>query len=708
MSSFCAFFQICSFIVSNKVLAFAAATAMFLPIANIQAEAAAGFRDVPDNASYAEAVQYCADNGLMTGTSDTEFSPDGDTTRAMLVTILHRHEGTPSASTTAVFSDVEAGMWYSDAVNWAAENDIITGYDSEHFGPKDTLQREQIITILWRIDGENAGAETIPYSDSASISDYAKTAIAWALENGIIDASGSALEPAGNVNRAEMATMLYRYLSTQDTPNTTGPEDTSATNPSQDSSPDTAEIPDVHVTINSRSGEEFDVILYESTAASALMTQVPDTQMMLPPSYDQDGVCKYYEIPSRYLPMLGIEVESVSSVKAGDMLLAEDGKLYLYYKDADVSGEYQRIGRVVDPSGLEEKLGDSDVTFYVTQYDESAHQTGSANSAGPAPSQGIALTESVTELENGFSAVRFDGDYLFENFLQNGGASSDAELADFLQKNIAKTAGSLQINTKAFGCSTISAAGQNGTRLFGRNFDWNRCNALVVSSKPSDGYASLSTVNTDFISSAYRYGYNALPERIRTMVSLYAPLDGINEKGLCAAVLMIQDNATINQITDKPDITTTTAIRLLLNKAANVDEALRLLEQYDMHASFGYMVHFALADTTGRSVVVEYIDNKMEVIETPVVTNFYIAEGSKHGVGTQQSHTRFDILTKTLADNSVMNMEQMKDAMDSVSKDNFGEFESTEWSIVYNQNSGEAVYYHRENYDKSYLFRIGL
>ncbi len=438
------------------------------------------------------------------------------------------------------------------------------------------------------------------------------------------------------------------------------------------------------------------------------MTQVPATQMMLPSSYEQDGVCKYYEIPSRYLLMLGIEAEPVSIAKAGDMLLAEDNKLYLYYKDADISGEYQRLGRVADPSGLEEKLGDSDVTFYVTQYDEAAHQTGSANAAGPAPSkQRIVLTESVTELENGFSAVQFDGDYLFENFLQNGGASSDAELADFLQKNIAKTSGSLQFNTKAFGCSTVSAAGQNGTRLFGRNFDWNRCNALVVSSKPTDGYASLSAVNTDFIASAYRYGYNALPERIRTMVSLYAPLDGINEKGLCAAVLMIKDNATINQMTDKPNITTTTAIRLLLNKAAAVDEALRLLEQYGMHASFGYMVHFALADTTGRSVVVEYIDNKMEVTETPVVTNFYIEEGSKHGVGTQQSHTRFDILAKTLADKPVMSMEQLRDAMDSVSKDNFGEFESTEWSIVYNQNDGEAVYYHRENYDKSYLFRNG-
>ncbi len=217
----------------GKVLAFAIATAMLLPTVNIRAEAAAGFRDIPDNASYADAVQYCADNGLMTGTSSTEFSPDADTTRAMLVTILHRHAGTPSASAPAKFSDVDAGMWYYDAVNWAAENDIATGYDNEHFGPKDTLRREQSITILWRTDGENASTETIPYSDSTSISDYAKTAVAWALENDIIDASGSKFEPAKSVNRAEMATILYRYLNTRESLNTG-----STTTPPQDSHPD--------------------------------------------------------------------------------------------------------------------------------------------------------------------------------------------------------------------------------------------------------------------------------------------------------------------------------------------------------------------------------------------------------------------------------------------------------------------------------------
>lgn len=213
-------------------------------------------------------------------------------------------------------------------------------------------------------------------------------------------------------------------------------------------------------------------------------------------------------------------------------------------------------------------------------------------------------------------------------------------------------------------------------------------------------YASISTVNLGFISQAGGSLNQMLEQNdIRVLAALYAPLDGMNEKGLAVSVNMIQDNASINQNTDKPDLTTTTAVRLLLNKAASVDEALDLLRQYDLHASMGMMIHFALADTTGKGVVVEYINNEMAVTETPVVTNFYLAEAAKHGIGTQQSHERYNILTQTLADHPTMTMEDVRDVMDSVSKDDFNEFESTEWSVVFDLNTGTAYYYHRENYE---------
>ena len=118
------------------------------------------------------------------------------------------------------------------------------------------------------------------------------------------------------------------------------------------------------------------------------------------------------------------------------------------------------------------------------------------------------------------------------------------------------------------------------------------------------------------------------------------------------------------------------------------------------------MVHFAIADAAGNSVAVEYIDNEMVVMQTPVLTNFYLAEGEKQGIGTSQSHERFDILTETIEEKPSMTQMEVRDALDSVSKDNFGEFESTEWSIVFDQSALTAVYYHRENYEKAYLFQI--
>ncbi len=309
--------------------------------------------------------------------------------------------------------------------------------------------------------------------------------------------------------------------------------------------------------------------------------------------------------------------------------------------------------------------------------------------------------EEILQLENGFFAVRFDGEYYFDEFLEKGGAPSDAQVVEFLMGSLSADYG-LSFSGNPFGCSTISVKNENGGYFFGRNFDWNRCNAMIVQSAPQSEYASISTVNTDFISGI---DFSQLPDKEQAMIALYAPLDGMNEKGLTVSVNMIQDSSTISQNTDKPDITTTTAVRLLLNKAADVDEAVALLEQYDMHASMGFMVHFALADAYGNSVAVEYVNNEMIVTKTPVVTNFYIAEGEKQGIGTAQSHERYDILMKSLENNSDMDMNDVRDALSSVSKGNFGEFESTEWSIVFNQSTGEVHYYHRENYDKSYTFK---
>lgn len=321
----------------------------------------------------------------------------------------------------------------------------------------------------------------------------------------------------------------------------------------------------------------------------------------------------------------------------------------------------------------------------------------------------ISPASEIVELEDGFLAVRYDGDYGFDEFLAGGGAASDGEVVEYLAENLLSDLNLGSLLGGIFGCSTIAVQNPEGDALFGRNFDWENCEAMVVESHPENGYASLSTVNMDFIIRNVGGGMVGMAlnlDEVKTLAALYAPLDGMNEAGLAVSVNMIQDSAVIEQNTDKPDITTTTAIRLLLDQAGNVEEALKLLGQYDLHGSMGMMIHFAIADSTGRSVAVEYVDNEMIVTETPVLTNFYLAEGEKHGIGTEQSHERYDILMNRLKETPQMGMDAVRDALDSVSKDNFGEFESTEWSIVMNLSASEVRYYHRENYNRNYTFRL--
>lgn len=276
----------------------------------------------------------------------------------------------------------------------------------------------------------------------------------------------------------------------------------------------------------------------------------------------------------------------------------------------------------------------------------------------------------------------------------------------FLEHAIAEELGAAPTSSNnVFGCSFIQAPNQNGGYISGRNFDWHSSQACIVKSVPSEGYRSVSTVNKNFLS-AVGIDVSKLPETAMPFVYEYAPLDGMNEQGLCVAVLMIEDNASIDQNTGKPGLTTTIAVRVLLNKAATVDEALDILRAHDMHSSFGYMVHFALSDATGRSVAVEYVDNEMTVTETSVVTNFYLAEGSKEGIGSQQSHERYQALEDKLGSTALFDEAAMAETLESVSKRHFNDGETTEWSQIMDQQAGTVTYFHREDFSQAFVFQI--
>ena len=175
-------------------------------------EAQLPFLDVAEGAWYYDAVAYCYENGIMDGTSSVSFAPGMLLNRAMAAQVLYNlADGT--ASTAAGFPDVAASAWYADAVNWAAANGYVTGYDNGSFGPEDSLTREQLAVILYRYAGSPEPTGSLDgFTDAASASDYAVDALRWAVGEGLLTGKdGGRLDPAGTASRAELAQILARF-----------------------------------------------------------------------------------------------------------------------------------------------------------------------------------------------------------------------------------------------------------------------------------------------------------------------------------------------------------------------------------------------------------------------------------------------------------------------------------------------------------------
>lgn len=178
------------------------------------------FDDTAEGDWYYDAVKYVYENGLMSGTSDNAFSPHSSTSRAMIVTILYRMEGEPEAAASA-FSDVSPDAYYAAAVAWAAENGIVSGYSETQFGPNDNITREQLAVILYHFAAfkgvDVAGrAELEGFSDAAQISEFAEQAFRWAVDAGLISGVDDVtLAAGGTATRAQVASLLMRFCENQ-------------------------------------------------------------------------------------------------------------------------------------------------------------------------------------------------------------------------------------------------------------------------------------------------------------------------------------------------------------------------------------------------------------------------------------------------------------------------------------------------------------
>ena len=258
-----------------------------------------------------------------------------------------------------------------------------------------------------------------------------------------------------------------------------------------------------------------------------------------------------------------------------------------------------------------------------------------------------------------------------------------------------------------YGCSALTARTPEGAVLMGRNFDFNHSTSLITHVVPKDGYETLTTFNVDFFGFGDGWAPEGMPNQFMALSSLFFALDGINEKGLAVADLMAGDEVETHQESGKPALTGSAAIAYVLRKAANVEEALATLRSIDMHSDIGAAHKFAISDASGRSVVVEYVDNEMVVVETPAVANHYLCEAKKNVGLAEWDHRYEQLCTRLEETGGVMDTQAFQETVFSVSQPQQQGFLGTAWTMVMDLSNPSVTYYNLRKFDQPFHYELG-
>lgn len=297
----------------------------------------------------------------------------------------------------------------------------------------------------------------------------------------------------------------------------------------------------------------------------------------------------------------------------------------------------------------------------------------------------------------GMYQMTYYGDYGFDDFLRTG-AKNDADIEAFVTKRLLKGL-PIDLNVTGAGCTAFVTNNDNGDVIFGRNFDYEYAPSMVLYTKPDQGYASISTVNLAFAG----YSEDHLPSGLNfdsflALAAPYLPFDGMNEKGVAMALLAVPE-AKPAYHPDKITLNTTTSIRLVLDKAATVDEAVELLKQYNIYFSGDVDCHYLIADATGRSVIIEYYDNDIRVVEADedyqIASNFIAFNDLNIGDGYNEFE-RYEIVQDTIMNHGGKLNET--DALNLLAQIGIVDegIDRLQWSLVYNLSSlEEDIFAHR-------------
>lgn len=354
-------------------------------------------------------------------------------------------------------------------------------------------------------------------------------------------------------------------------------------------------------------------------------------------------------------------------------------------------------------------------------------------------------TRNDDHLDGSVYTMEVKGGFYLDDFIAQGGAKSDAELIDFITGKITKGLLEMEISESEIACSAFTAQTPEGDRLFGRNYDFSKTNACIVFTEATEGrHATISTVDLQFLGMDVDQDVEGLMNKITCLAAPYAPLDGVNDAGVsCGIFMSYQGGETIvptDLNTDKPDITSTTLLRLILDYADNVEEAVEIASTYDLHDSAATSYHYMVADATGASVILEWVngtdatdldgsarqlvvtynDDDAHIGEEESqsdyqwITNFIIQPGYYDDPADQKGLDRYQKLYEQLSqtDGIVADEEAAMDILASVGRRNWSNDDKntcTVHSAVYNLTDKSVLWVSNENYqDETAIFRFSL
>ena len=286
-------------------------------------------------------------------------------------------------------------------------------------------------------------------------------------------------------------------------------------------------------------------------------------------------------------------------------------------------------------------------------------------------------------------SLNYYADYGFDEFIKVGAKNWD-ECVEYMKKKIAKGLAE-RIDVLGTNCSSFVVYNEKGEVLFARNFDYTYSPVVMTTTNPENGYAMIGACDMGFLRFAKEGEIKAHRLNLTNATVLYCPYfttDGMNEYGLAMSVLDC-GYAKISTIEDAPTLTTCSMIRMVLENAKNVDEAIKLFKSYNISLEKPNH-HFMIADATGRSVVMEYTEDGIVAFESSVVTNFDLYDSRHRGVGQD----RYNIIENTLKEkNGILSEEEALDLLARVVVPG-----KAQYSTLYNLTTGEVhVFTHGDN-----------